>query len=80
MPKSFPCPVPYCKFAGDNKGFLRKDKLTSHFNRAHKGVKAAPRGTLRAIKATPVKEAVNVAGSSSGEEAAAGGGGEDHGD
>ena len=68
--KKFACPVPYCKFAGDNNGFLRKDKLTSHFNRVHKGVKAAPRGTLRAIKAAPAKEAVNGAGSASGEKAA----------
>ena len=68
--KKFPCPVPYCKFAGDNNGFLRKDKLTSHFNRVHKGVKAAPRGTLRAIKAAPAKEAVDGAGSASGDKAA----------
>ena len=68
--KKFACTVPYCKFAGDNNGFLRKDKLTSHFNRVHKGVKAAPRGTLRAIKAAPAKEAVNGAGSASGEKAA----------
>lgn len=68
--KRFACPVPYCKFAGDNNGFLRKDKLTSHFNRVHKGVKAAPRGSLRAIKAAPVKEAVDEAGSASGDKAA----------
>ena len=68
--KKFPCPVPYCKFAGDNKGFLRKDKLTTHFNRVHKGVKAAPRGTLRAIEASPAKEAVDGAGSALGEKAA----------
>lgn len=68
--KKFPCTVPYCKFAGDNNGFLRKDKLTSHFNRVHKGVKAAPRGTLRAIKAAPAIEAADGAGSASGEKAA----------
>ena len=68
--KKFPCTVPYCKFAGDNNGFLRKDKLTSHFNRVHKGVKAAPRGTLRAIKSAPAKEAVDGAESASGEKAA----------
>ena len=68
--KKIPCPVPYCKFAGDNNGFLRKDKLTTHFNRVHKGVKAAPRGTLRAIKAAPAKEAVDGVGSASGEKAA----------
>ena len=68
--KKFACPVPYCKFAGDNNGFLRKDKLTSHFNRVHKGVKAAPRGTLRAIKAAPAIEAADGAGSASGEKAA----------
>ena len=69
--KKFPCPVPYCKFAGDNNGFLRKDKLTSHFKKVHEGVKAAPRGTLRAIKAAPAKEAVvDRAGSASGEMAA----------
>ena len=56
--KRFPCPVPYCKFAGDNNGFLRKDKLTSHFKKVHEGVKAAPRGPLRAIKAAPAKEAL----------------------
>ena len=68
--KRFPCPVPYCKFAGDNNGFLRKDKLTSHLKKVHEGVKAAPRGTLRAIKAAPAKEAVDQAGSASGEMAA----------
>ena len=68
--KKFPCPVPYCKFAGDNKGFLRKDKLTTHFNKVHKGVKAAPRGALRAIEASPAKEAVDRAKSVSGEKAA----------
>ncbi len=68
--KKIPCPVPYCKFAGDNNGFLRKDKLTTHFNRVHKGVKAAPRGKPRAIEAAPAKEAVDGAGSASGENAA----------
>ncbi len=67
--EKFPCPVPYCKFAGEDNGFLRKDKLTSHYNKVHKGVKAAPRGTLRAIKAAPAKEAVDGAGSASGEKA-----------
>ena len=67
--KKFPCPVPYCKFAGENNGFLRKDKLTSHFNKVHKGVKAAPRGTLRAIEAAPAKKAVDGAGSAASEEA-----------
>ena len=68
--RKIPCPVPYCKFAGDNNGFLRKDKLTTHINRVHKGVKAAPPGTLRAIKAAPAKEAVDGTGSASGEKAA----------
>ena len=68
--KKFPCPMPYCKFAGENNGFLRKDKLTSHFNRVHKGIKAAPRGTLRAIEAAPAKEVVDGAGSASGGKAA----------
>ena len=68
--RKIPCPVPYCKFAGDNNGFLRKDKLTTHINRVHKGVKAAPPGTLRAIKAAPAKEAVDGTGSASGDKAA----------
>ena len=63
----FPCLVLYCKFAGDNNGFLRKDKLTSQFKKVHDGVKAAPHGTLRAIKAAAAKEAVvDRAGSASG--------------
>ena len=47
--QKFPCSVPWCKFAGDNN-FARKDKLTSHFNNFHKGVKAAPRQGLQTIK------------------------------
>ena len=33
----FPCPIPYCKFSGNN-GFLRKDKLLSHRRTVHKGL------------------------------------------
>ena len=30
--KRIPCLVPYCKFAGDNNGFLRKDKLPAWYH------------------------------------------------
>lgn len=35
-PKQFACPVPWCKYSGDN-GFARKDKLRSHQRNVHQG-------------------------------------------
>ncbi len=49
-PKEFPCPVPYCKYSGNN-GFARKDKLRSHQRNVHETrVMPAPSQGLRAIQ------------------------------
>lgn len=52
--KRFPCPVPYCKYSGDN-GFARKDKLKSHQKNVHKGfVPSAARQGLQPILPAPI--------------------------
>ena len=33
--KKFPCPFPSCKYSGEN-GFLRKDKLKTHYDKNHR--------------------------------------------
>ena len=40
--KKFPCEYPGCKRGGDN-GFVRKDKLRSHFKNVHEGIGIAPK-------------------------------------
>ncbi len=49
-PKQFSCPVPWCKYSGDN-GFARKDRLRSHQRNVHQGfVTSIPSSTLRPIQ------------------------------
>ena len=49
-PKKFPCPVPFCKYSGDN-GFLRQDKLKSHQRNVHKtAVTSRSSKTFQAIQ------------------------------
>lgn len=64
--KKFPCSVPWCKYTGEN-GFTRRDKLTSHFNNVHKGVKAAPRGATLAVKPALCKDIASESGTASTE-------------
>ena len=46
--EQFPCPVLWCKYSGNN-GFLRKDKLKSHYRNIHEG-KPGPLKAGRVIK------------------------------
>lgn len=64
--KKFPCSVTWCKYTGED-GFTRRDKLTSHFNNVHKGVKAAPRGAILAIKPALCKDIASESGTASTE-------------
>lgn len=49
-PKRFPCPEIGCKYSGGN-GFVRKDKLTSHYKNAHEGKpRFAQRGIPRLVQ------------------------------
>lgn len=46
--KRFPCPLPWCKYSGNN-GFARKDKLNSHYKAVH-GKKTTPGKPYKVIK------------------------------
>jgi len=49
-PKRFPCPEIGCKYSGGN-GFVRKDKLKSHYKNAHEGKpRFAQRGVPRLVQ------------------------------
>jgi len=49
-PKRFPCPEIGCKYSGEN-GFVRKDKLKSHYKNAHEGKpRFAQRGVPRLVQ------------------------------
>ena len=52
----FPCPVPWCKYNGNN-GFARKDKLKSHYKNIHEG-KPGPVKAGRVIKPATLKPKV----------------------
>ena len=70
----FPCPVPYCKYSGDN-GFARKDKLRSHQKNVHselklhsKGPKPVASQDVRAIQPGPFEnQEQNLGAITSGE-------------
>lgn len=65
-PKKFPCPVPWCKFSGEN-GFARKDKLKSHHKNVHAGQSLfAQAQGLRAIQPALGGNQTAASGSSSG--------------
>ena len=56
----FSCPVSWCKYSGTN-GFLRKDKLKSHYRNIHEG-KAGPVKAGRVIKPATLKPRVSSVG------------------
>ena len=47
--RRYPCSVIECKYHGEGKGFIRKDKLQSHFRAVHEG-KARPGRANRVVK------------------------------
>lgn len=54
-PQRFPCPEIGCKYSGDN-GFVRKDKLKSHYKNAHEGKpRFAQRGPPRLVRPAVAK-------------------------
>ena len=58
--EQFSCPVPWCKYSGNN-GFLRNDKLKSHYRNIHEG-KPGPLKAGRVIKPATLKPRVSSAG------------------
>ena len=58
--EQFPCPVSWCKYSGTN-GFLRKDKLQSHYRNIHEG-KPGPFKAGRVIKPATLKPRVSSVG------------------
>ena len=58
--KQFPCPVLWCKYSGTN-GFLRKDKLQSHYRNIHEG-KPGPVKGGRVIKPATLKPRISGLG------------------
>ncbi|KAM0799632.1 hypothetical protein BDR22DRAFT_306267 [Usnea florida] len=56
----FSCPVSWCKYSGNN-GFLRKDKLKSHYKNIHEG-KPGPLKAGRVIKPATLKPRVSSVG------------------
>ena len=64
--EQFPCPVPWCKYSGNN-GFLRKDKLQSHYRNIHEG-KPGPVKAGRVIKPATLKPRVSGLGNSPGKQ------------
>ena len=55
----FSCPVSWCKYSGNN-GFVRKDKLKSHYRNIHEG-KPGPLKAGRVIKPATLKPQVSSA-------------------
>ena len=62
----FSCPVLSCKYSGNN-GFLRKDKLKSHYRNIHEG-KPGPVKASRVIKPATLKPRVSGFGNSPGKQ------------
>ena len=61
--EQFPCPVLWCKYSGNN-GFLRKDKLKSHYKNIHEG-KPGPFKAGRVLKPATLKPRVSSVGDGS---------------
>ncbi len=64
--EQFPCPVPWCKYSGNN-GFARKDKLKSHYKNVHEG-KAGPVQAGRIIMPATLKPQVPGFGGNAGKQ------------
>ena len=64
--KIFSCPVLSCKYSGNN-GFVRKDKLKSHYRNIHEG-KPGPLKASRVIKPATLKPQVSSSGNSLGKQ------------
>lgn len=62
----YPCPVLWCKYSGSN-GFVRKDKLKSHYRNIHEG-KCAPAKAGRVIKPATLRPKVSGLESSAGKQ------------
>ena len=72
-PQKVSCPLPWCKYSGD-KGFARKDKLTSHYKNVHKaGIsgKGPSSKAPRAIRPVPASSSSNTTYAGVGESSTA---------
>ena len=63
-PVKFECSVIGCKYHGEGNGFTRKDKLTDHCRKMHRG-QVVPRQVVRTLKPAPASFHAEASGSGS---------------
>lgn len=63
-PAKFECSVIGCKYHGEGNGFTRKDKLTDHCRKMHRG-QTVPRQVVRTLKPAPASSDAEASGSGS---------------
>ena len=63
-PAKFECSVIGCKYHGEGNGFTRKDKLTDHCRKMHRG-QIVPRQVVRTLKPAPASSHAEASGSGS---------------
>lgn len=63
-PAKFDCSVIECKYHGEGNGFTRKDKLTEHCRKMHRG-QMVPRQVVRTLKPAPASSHAEASGSGS---------------
>lgn len=63
-PAKFECSVIGCKYHGEGNGFTRKDKLTDHCRKMHRG-QMVPRQVVRTLNPAPASSHAEASGSGS---------------
>ena len=63
-PVKFECSVMGCKYHGEGNGFTRKDKLTDHYRKMHRG-QVVPGQVVRTLRPAPASSHAQASGSGS---------------